>query len=150
MLNVVGGGIALLCAIAWFVLDTATNVLWEYVEKGVRSITHSIFEEERIESSSSCLPINSFASSSHHRRVIERFVSVIEREVEWFESRTSAHSALSLLLDHSRLFLLFSCIFLCFFCWCSFQQRFSRSVQHDSARMPDPRPVLQRGGGTLA
>ena len=140
----------MLVAIAWFVLDSATNILWEHVEKGVRSITHSLLQEERIEAESSSFSFNALVSSSHHRHVIERFVSVIEREVEWFESRTSAYNAVSFVLDHLQLFVLSSCVFFGLFRWCSIQLRVKRTVHHVPARKPNPRPVLQRGGGTLA
>ena len=150
MSNVVGGGIAVLVALAWCVLQQASDMLWEYVDKGVRKITRSVFEEDRIEISSSCLSIDSLISSSHHRHVIERFFSIVEREVESFETHTSSHNAVSFVFRHYQLFLLSSIVFIGLVCVCSCQLRWSRRVSHVPARKPNPRPVLQRGGGTLA
>ena len=150
MSNVVGGSIAVLVALAWCVLQQASDILWEYVDRGVRRITRSVFEEDRIEISSSCLSIDSLISSSHHRHVIERFFSIIEREVESFETHTSSHNAVSFVFRHYQLFLLSSILLIGLVCICSLELHWSRRAGHVPARKPNPRPVLQRGGGTLA
>ena len=150
MSNVVGGGIAVLVALAWCVLQQASDILWEYVDQGVRKITRSVFEEDRIEISSSCLSIDSLISSSQHRHVIERFFSLVEREVESFETHTSSVNAVSYVFRHYQLFLLSGIVFIGVVCVCSCRIVGPRRVSHVPTRKPNSRPVLQRGGGTLA
>ena len=150
MSNVVNGSIALLVALAWCVLQQAADVLLDYVHQGVRKIARSVLEDYRIENSSSCLSIDSLISSSHHRHVIERFVSIIEREVQSIDIHTSAHDVLSFVFRHIQLFLLSSLVFIGLVCACSCQLRVSRRAGNVPARKPNPRPVLQRGRGTLA
>ena len=147
MSNVLGTGFALLFAVAWVVFDAVVDLAWEHVERGFRSITHVVSAREQV-SSSECIIFESI--SSRHRHVIERFVSIIEREVEWFERSSSLRPSLTLVMDHPQLFMLGGSVFLLFFCWCSIQLHYSRVPRNVSTRKPNPRPVLQRGGGALS
>ena len=117
MSNVVGMGVALCIAVAWLILDTFSSVVQTHVEHGFRSLSRGFFEAERVESES-CDTVD-LLSLSKHRHVIERFVSVIEREVEWSSHHSAAHSVVSVFLDHAQLFVLNGSVFLCFACWCS-------------------------------
>jgi hypothetical protein len=150
MSNVVGGGVAVLFALAWVVLQQVSDVLWEYLDRGVRKISRSVFEEDRIEISSSCLSIDTLISSSRHRHVIERFFSIVEREVESFETHSSSVHAVFYVFRHLQLFLLGSIVLIGAACFCSCHFVGPRRVSHVPSRKPNSRPVLQRGGGTLA
>ena len=145
MSNVVGASIALCFAVLWVVFDTFVDVVRERVEKGFKSISERFFSLEEFELRCSAADV-----LVSQRQVIERFVTIIEREVEWSQQRTRVQQTVLVVFDHPQLFLLIVCaiFFLCSLrCHLSHQPRRPRDV---SARKPNPRPVLQRDGGALS
>ena len=142
-----GATLALLIAVALLVVDTFKSVVLEdgafqagrFIQRGFT---------ERV-ASQTCVTIETF-----DERTVERMVSMFEREVVWSERHSYVLSFISPLLDYPQYFG-FPALLLFFFCCCRVsvtrQRRTITPIHGDAgSRIPNPRPVLQRGRGTLA
>ena len=150
-----GATLALLIAAALLIADTFKNVVLEYgAFQAGRFIHWGFFQfgsTGRV-ASQTCVTIETY-----NERTVERVVSMFEREVVWSERHSNVLAFISPLLDYPQYFG-FPALLL-FFCCCRVsvfapgsRQRGPGPSMHGGAgsRIPNPRPVLQRGRGTLA
>ena len=145
--SAVGATLALLIAVALLVVDTFKSVVLEYGAMQAGRFIQWGFTE-RV-ASQTCVTIETF-----DERTVERMVSMFEREVVWSERHSYVLSVISPLLDYPQYFG-FPALLLFFFCCCRVsvtrQRRTITPIHGDAgSRIPNPRPVLQRGRGTLA
>ena len=144
--------IAILAAVSTLLLEGVGTAVVSYVEKKFRllldySSSHDSSDVIRSDCSSSQLSMGGLVVYQTDRVVFERIASSIEREVFLSERRQEfIDSVVVVVGSHQFLFgcgLVFALVLFSLFG--SYGRR--RTV---SARTPNPRPILQRGGGTLA
>ena len=150
--NAFGGTLALFVAVPWVIFESLKSVVLECGSQQVGKLISWSFSE-RVESRSECLAFDCEQQS------VRRVNSLFEREVVWSEQSSYVLHFISPLFDHFIIFG-FSAIGLVFI-----SCKISVSQQRDppssisllrisnggvSAGYKNPRPVLQRGRGTLA
>ena len=148
-----GATFALFVAVAFVIFESLKSLVLEYGSQQVGKLISWSFNE-RVESRGECL------ASDCEQQSVQRVISLFEREVVWSEQSSYVIHYLSPLCDHFILFGFSALGFVIVCCRISVSQQQRDSPAFIPVRRisdcglgsgyKNPRPVLQRGRGTLA